>query len=81
MKHQILVTSENENRFKWVVLLDETAPFPDDVLKIGHYLVPSVVVDSAMTVKIITLNGPLHHRSAYGSLTPDEIADNNWSDA
>ena len=28
--------------FKWVMFLDETPLFPDDVLKLGHYLGPSI---------------------------------------
>ena len=41
--------------FKWVMFNEETAPFPDDVLKLGHFLGPSIDVDLALTVKILTL--------------------------
>ena len=40
--------------FQWVMFGDETAPFPDDVLKLGHYLEPSIYVDPAITTKILT---------------------------
>ena len=36
---------------------DETTPFPDDVLKLGHYLGPSTDVGPAITEKILTWNG------------------------
>ena len=49
--------------FKWVMFQDETAPFPDDVLKLGHYLGPSIDVGPAMTAKILTENGQVLHRS------------------
>ena len=42
--------------FEWVVFPDEIAPFPDDVLKLGHYLGPSRDVGPAMTAKILTEN-------------------------
>ena len=56
---------------------DETAPFLDDVLKLGPYLGPSVDVSPAMTVE----NEHVLHRSTYGPMTPDEIADKAGSDA
>ena len=40
-----------------------TAPFPDDVLKIGHHFGPSIDVGPAMTAKILTGNGQVFHRS------------------
>ena len=43
--------------FKWVMFHDETTPFPDDVLKLGCYLGPSIDVGPAMTAKILTENG------------------------
>ena len=42
--------------FKWVMFQDETAPFPDDMLTLGHYLGPSIDVGLAMTTKILTKN-------------------------
>ena len=67
--------------FKWVVFWDETAPFPNDVLKLGCYLGPSIDVGPAMTTKILTENGQVLHRSAYKPLTPDELPDKDGSDA
>ena len=49
----------------WVMFQDETAPFPDDVLKLGHYLGPSIDVGPAMTAKILTENGQVLHRLTY----------------
>ena len=39
--------------FKWVMFQDETVPFPDDVLKLGHYIGPSIDIDSVMTKKFL----------------------------
>ena len=36
---------------------DEIAPFPDDMLKLGHYLWPSRDVGHVMTTKILMENG------------------------
>ena len=52
---------------------DEVDTFPDDVLKLGHYLGPSIDIGPAMTAKILTQNGQLLHGATYRSLTPD-----NW---
>ena len=57
----------------------KTAPFPDDVL--GHYIGPSIDVDSAMTAKFLTENGQVLHRWTYILLTPDELLDNKGSDS
>ena len=67
--------------FKWVMFCNKTAPFPDDVLKSGHYLGPSIAVGPAMTIKILTENGPVLHRSIYQPLTPDELPDKDGSDS
>ena len=67
--------------FEWVMFRDETAPFPDDMLKLGRYLGPSIDVGPAMTTKILTENGLVLHRSAYKPLTPDELPDKDGSDA
>ena len=39
---------------KLVIAQDETAPFLDNVLKLGHYLGLSIDIDQAMTAKILT---------------------------
>ena len=41
-------------QFEWVMFWDETASFPDDMLKWGHYLGPGIDVGPAMTAKILT---------------------------
>ena len=65
--------------FERVLFQDETAPFPDDVLKLDHYLGPSIDVGPAMTMKILTENGQVLHRSTYQPLTPDELLDKDGS--
>ena len=65
--------------FKWIMFHDETAPFPDDVLKLGHYLGPSIDISPAMTAKILTENGQVLHRSTCRWLTPDELLDKDRS--
>ena len=49
--------------FKWVMFWNETAPFPYDVLKLGHYLGPTMDVGPAMATKVLTQNGQVLHRS------------------
>ena len=63
------------------MLQDETAIFLDNVLKLGHYLGPSIDVGSAMTMKILTKNGEVLHRSTNRSMAQDEIADKDEKDA
>ena len=53
----------------------EIAPFPDVVLKLGHYLGSSIDVGAAMTTKILTQNGQVLQKSMYRSLSPHEITD------
>ena len=55
--------------------------FPDDVLKLGHYLGPSIDVGPAMTANILTQNRKVLHRLTNRPSTPDEISDKNRSDA
>ena len=49
--------------FEWVIFHDETAPFPDDVLKLSYYLGPSMDVGPAIAAKILTENGHVLKRS------------------
>ena len=42
---------------------DETALFPDDIMRPGNYLGLSIDVSLAMTTKILTENGQVLHRS------------------
>ena len=60
---------------KWFMFWDETVLFTDDVLKLGHYLGPSIDIDPAMIAKNLTENGQVLHRSIYKLLTPDELLD------
>ena len=50
-------------------------PFPEDVLKLGHYLGSNIDVGPAMMAKILTQNEQVPHRSTYRLLTPDETSD------
>ena len=61
--------------FAWIMFQDETAPFQDDVLKLGHCLGPSIDVGPAMTAKIPTENGQVIHWSTYMPLFPEELLD------
>ena len=60
---------------------NETALFPDVVLKLGPYFGTSIDVDPAMTTKILTDNGQVLHRSTYQKLTPDVLLGKYGSDA
>ena len=51
--------------YNWVLYQDETAPLPDDVLKLVCYLGPIVDVGPAITARILTEKGQLLHRSTY----------------
>ena len=44
-------------------VLELNAPFPDDILELGHYHGPSIDVGPAMTAKILTQNGQVLHQS------------------
>ena len=63
--------------FECIMFYDETAPFPDDVLKSGHYLGSIIDVGPAITTKNLTKNGKVLNSSMYRPLTPDRIADND----
>ena len=68
-------------KFQLIIFDDETAAFPDDVLKLDYYLGPSLDLGPAMTVKILTPNGQMLHRSTYELLTPHKILDKDGSNA
>ena len=63
------------------MVLDESAPFTDDVLKLGHYLRPSIDICPAMIAKILMKIGQVLDRSTYRPLIPDEFLDKDGSDA
>ena len=67
--------------FWWVMYWDETVSFPDDVLKLGHYLLPIVDISPAMMAKILIENGQILHRSTYRPLILDELLDKDGLDA
>ena len=50
-------------------------------MKLGYYLGPSIDIGPAVTVKILTENQQVLHRSTYRPLTPDELLDKDGSDA
>ena len=66
--------------FEWVMFQNETAEHPDNELKLS-YLVPIINKDLTVTAKIFTDNEQMISKSTYILLTPDEIADKEWSDA
>ena len=47
---------------KWVMFQDETAPFVDDVLRLGHYLGSSIDVGPTMATQILSENGQVLQR-------------------
>ena len=52
-------------KLEWLQLVmfhDETTPFPYGMLKLGHYLGPSIDVGPTMTTEILTENGQVLHR-------------------
>ena len=49
------------------------APFTDKMLKLGHYLGPSIDIAPAMTVKFLTENGQVLNTSTCRLLTLDEL--------
>ena len=51
------------------------------MLKLGHYLGPSIDVGQAMTAKILTENGQMLLSSTYLPLMPGELVDTDGSDA
>ena len=57
--------------FKWVMFRNETPPFPDNMLKLGHFLGPSIDIGPAMTTKFLMESGQVLYRSTHGQLTPD----------
>ena len=67
--------------FKWVMFWDETIPFPDNELKLGHYLGPKIDVCPAITAKILTENGQVLHTSTYRPLTPDDLLQKDGTEA
>ena len=51
---------------------DETAPYPDDYLKLGQYLGLSIDIGPAVTAKTIKENSQVFRRSMYQALTQEE---------
>ncbi|KAL7526268.1 LOW QUALITY PROTEIN: hypothetical protein ACHAXR_003858, partial [Thalassiosira sp. AJA248-18] len=58
--------------FEWVMFLDDDT-WPNEKLKLGRYLGPSIDVGCAMTAKILKSNGEFVPRSTLRRLTKDEI--------
>ena len=55
----------NLEKFKQVMFCDETALFPEKLLKFGHSLGPSIDIHPSMTTKILTDNGQVLLMSKY----------------
>ena len=49
--------------FEWVMFQDETAAYPNDHLRLGRYLGPSIDIVPALMAKMIKENGWVFHRS------------------
>ena len=58
--------------FKWVIFVIKLH-HSQDVLKLGHYLGPSIDIGPAMTAKVLTENEKVLHRSTHQSFTQDEL--------
>ena len=56
-------TNSNYLMVNFVNVRDFRSSLIDDVLKLGHYLGPSIKVGPEMTTKILTENGQVLHRS------------------
>ena len=61
--------------YDWVMYRDTTPSYPDESIVLGRYLGPALDVGSALTAKILRLNGQVVYRSTLRHLTPDELAD------
>ena len=59
--------------FDWVMFRDNTPTYPDDQTILGHYLGPATDVGSALTAKILKLNGQYVCRSTLRHLTDEEL--------
>ena len=58
----------------------KNCPIPN-VLKLAHYLGPSIDVSPAMTSKILTENGQVLNRSTFRPLIPDKALDKDGKEA
>jgi hypothetical protein len=58
--------------YDWVMFRDNLPTFPDNKLILGGYLRPATDVGSALTTKILKLNGQIVCRSTLGHLTNEE---------
>ena len=58
--------------YEWVMFRDEPIQFPNDNPVLGRYLEPAINVGSAMTAKIMKLNGEVVYFSTYSPLTNAE---------
>ena len=57
---------------EWVIIWNETAPYPHDHFKLGRYLGLSIDIGPALMAKIIKENGQILQRSKYQALTQEE---------
>jgi hypothetical protein len=49
--------------YEWCKFRDVVAPFPQDKMKLGRYIGPSVDIGPAMTAKVLKSNGQVIHTS------------------
>ena len=54
--------------FEWVMFQDKKAPFPHDMVKLGHHLGFSIDISPAMTIEILMENGQVLPRSTHRPL-------------
>ena len=57
--------------YDWVIFRYKSIQYPDENIVLGRYLWPKIDVGSAMTAKIIKVNGEVVHRSTYCELKED----------
>jgi hypothetical protein len=59
--------------YNWVIFLDNEPSYPDNKLILSCYLGPTIATGSALTAKILKLNGVFVRRSTLQHLTDEEL--------
>ncbi len=59
--------------YDWVMFCSKEPSYPDDKLILEHYLGPAIDTGSALTAKILKLNGVFVCRSTLRHLTDEEL--------
>jgi hypothetical protein len=60
--------------YSWVMFCDNEPSYPDDKLILGHHIGPAIDTGSALTAKILKLNGMFVCRSTLQHLTDEELS-------